>query len=554
MDGGELVVSTATLIRIGVFLLYVPVCFLCYWRLFPGLSPTSKRLAGAMLGAQVLVLAVALAIQPSSWFESLLWELRHEWNIPSILASTQLALVGGIALITAWFAKARPAWQRLYLVGTGLVFLFLALDEYIKLHEYLPHWDRYYAALGAAVVMATMVVAARSPRHLWIWKICLLTGLAMSAVGGILLEMLPPFCGNLGLLRLDKCLYFFTWEEALEFLGIWLALVALLGTLSDAVPTPKPRTRLLLYLLPALWILLLMLYSQAPRLELRLLAQPASVQFESGVHLQGYRMNSRIGASLLQLYASARQLDYIGLGYSIHLVDQVSGDSVASHDKWAARSHSFWLFGPDYVPLYRQSMYVEIPPQTRANRALWVVLTLWRKLGDEYVYQEVVASDHQLLNESQVVLGELVLSATSVASANVPLAEFENGFTLDAVDMPERAQAGETLSIPISWRSDVPGYEDYMQFLHFGFEESGTWWVYDQQPLGPRLPTRLWYSGLADSEIWQVPLPADLAPGRYTVFTGLYSTADQERVSASDADGTPWLDARVPLGGLTIEK
>ena len=78
-----------------------------------------------------------------------------------------------------------------------------------------------------------------------------------------------------------------------------------------------------------------------------------------------------------------------------------------------------------------------------------------------------------------------------------------------------------------------------MQFLHFGHEESGTWWVYDQQPLGPRLPTRLWYSGLADSEIWQVPLPADLAPGRYTVFTGLYRTRDQERVPASDAAGNP---------------
>ena len=81
----------------------------------------------------------------------------------------------------------------------------------------------------------------------------------------------------------------------------------------------------------------------------------------------------------------------------------------------------------------------------------------------------------------------------------------------------------------------------------------GDWWVYDQQPLGPRLPTRLWYSGLADSEVWYVPLPDDLAPGLYTVFTGMYRLVDKERVPARDADGKPWLDARVWLGMLTLE-
>ena len=59
-------------------------------------------------------------------------------------------------------------------------------------------------------------------------------------------------------------------------------------------------------------------------------------------------------------------------------------------------------------------------------------------------------------------------------------------------------------------------------------------------------------SGLADSEIWEVPLPSDLAPGRYSVLTGLYRLRDQERVPASNADGSPWLDNRVPLGSVII--
>ena len=63
----------------------------------------------------------------------------------------------------------------------------------------------------------------------------------------------------------------------------------------------------------------------------------------------------------------------------------------------------------------------------------------------------------------------------------------------------------------------------------------------------------LWYSGLADSEVWSVPLPADLAPGRYEVFTGLYRARDGERVPTTDADGAPWLDNRVALGTLTLD-
>ena len=109
------------------------------------------------------------------------------------------------------------------------------------------------------------------------------------------------------------------------------------------------------------------------------------------------------------------------------------------------------------------------------------------------------------------------------------------------------------LPITFAWRANQEGDEDLIQFLHLGHSETGEWWVYDQPPLGSRLPTRLWYPGLADSETWQVPIPADLAPGRYAVFTGLYRASDQERVPASDAAGTPWLDNRVALGSIIIE-
>ena len=553
----ELFVSVEALLRIFVFLLYAPVVLISYWKLIPRLSPTAKRIATGFLAAQVIVIAISLEIQPLSSFEWWLWHLDREWNIPSTLASVQLVLVGGAALTTAWLAKARPAWCRLYLLGIGLVFLFLARDEYANLHEFIPNWIRLYAALGTAVVVITLAVALYSPRRIRIWHLCLLAGLAMSASGALVIERLPPkICGSLGFLRLDECLWAYNFEEPLEFLGIWLVLVAMLGQFSDAVSMPKPRVRYALYVLPALWILLLF-QSDAilPTVPFAADAQPADVEFESDVHLHGFRIEKKSDYKFhLHLYLSPRQWDFNGLGYSVHLVDQTSGASIARRNQYANRQLEF-LLGPGYAPVYRQWMALEIPPQTPVNRAFWIVLTLWREQDSEYVRQRILVSDLQGLDDTQVILDELIIPAASTAAPpDVSLARFDNGFALDAVDLPERARPGETLAIPFSWRSDIDGQEDYTQFLHLGHQESGAWWGYDHQPLGPRLPTRLWYNGLIDSETWQVPLPADLAPGQYDVFTGLYRQSDLERAPARDADGKPFLDGRVPLGSLTIER
>lgn len=48
-------------------------------------------------------------------------------------------------------------------------------------------------------------------------------------------------------------------------------------------------------------------------------------------------------------------------------------------------------------------------------------------------------------------------------------------------------------------------------------------------------------------------MPADLEPGRYLMFTGLYRAGDKERLAATQTDGAPFSDARVPLGVLIVE-
>ena len=554
MESDELFVTVGTFNRLLLLLLYLPIGLICFWRLFPRLSPTAKRLAMLMLVAQVLAIVISLEIQSSSAFERWLWRLNREWNIPATLASTQLALVGSVALTTAWIANRQTAWRRLYLIAIGSIFLILALDEYQMFHEDIGNWRLYYAALGLVVVASTVVIAARSPRRTRIWYVLFLVGLAASALGAFVFDDVRhiDICDSWGMLLLDGCLKFPIFEEYLELSGIFLVLVAMLGQFSEVPLRPSRCLEGTLYVLPALWILLLFQTTAIIPIARQVYAQPAAVEFKSDVHLHGFRLERGKRDLKLHLYLSPRSWDFNGLGYSIHVVDQVSGDTIVSRDRYADVQLEFVL-GPGYVPVYRQWMKLDFPRQAPVNRALWIVLTLWYKQDEEFVSLAVISSDHRMLNETQVILGEFVLPLVSAAATSVPLAAFDNGIALVAAELPASTNAGETLTIPITWSSDLAGVEDHVQFLHLGHAESGAWWGYDQQPLGARLPTRLWYDGLVDTENWQVPLPADLQRGLYTVSTGLYRTRDQERVPARDTDGSFFRDALVPLGSLRIE-
>ncbi len=341
----------------------------------------------------------------------------------------------------------------------------------------------------------------------------------------------------------------------MEFLGIWLTLIAALGIFSSASRRPGPRVGILLFALPLLWIVILNPTYLVTFLDFRFFHQPISIKYAPGAELHAYRVDRSESALALDLFASAGAWhDYSNLGYSLHILDQATGESLAGADASASRKQRWNITGRGYFFwIYKQRLSIQFPAPLPSNRAFLLVLSLWREEGDAYAPQKIISSDHPLLSDTQVILSEFVLPAETVAAASVPIARFENGFTLDAADLPERAQAGETAPVSFAWRADKEELEDIVQFLHFGHEDSGAWWVHDQPPLGPRLPTRLWYSGLADAETWQVALPADLAPGRYAVYTGLYRASDQIRLQASNAQGTSYVDARAPLGILIVE-
>lgn len=248
-------------INLYIALIVFAVCRIVYWRLFSHLTPMSRRLATAMLLAQLLIIAVGLWHRPLYERGWSAWQLDYEMNIPTALATAQLTLVSSVALFSAWLLP-RPGYYRAYLLGVGILFLFFAWDEFFPIRNSSWNWAPYYAAIGATVAGITAIVAVRAPKPLRIWHICMLAGLALSGAGALGLEQLryEAICAELGYWKQGRCMIFAV-EETLEFLGVWLVLVSVLGQLSQIRPTlPLPVTRLLLAQ-PVLVFLALMLYS-----------------------------------------------------------------------------------------------------------------------------------------------------------------------------------------------------------------------------------------------------------------------------------------------------
>lgn len=561
MTEGELFLQYQVVVFIAVLVVYFVIGLIALRCLFPRLKTSAKFLATSLLLAQVaaIVLSEIALHYPKSVYRH--WSLDAERNFPSGLAVTQLAVVGGASLLIALFLSRGPKIQRYFFVITGLAFIFLSLDEYFLIHESVLHWGPIYSSVGIAAVLPMAAISlgyskrgwrlfGLKEKQRWLFA-CLPAGLCLAAAGALGLEF-GYKCPGLGRFLVNGvCVRHYVVEESLEFLGIWLCLVGMLGLFSTF--SPKRRVQLLLYVWTGIAATAVVLHSlelewEAPYIE-------TEVRFETDLTLYAYQVERFRERSRLHIHVhlSPGELEFQGLGYSVSLVDQASLASVASRNRYTDFDLDKWE-APDFRKVYRQWVALDIPSQVAANRALWVVLTVWRETDGDFKRLKVLSSDLPLLSDTQIILDEFAVHDDVMTdSVSSPLARFDNGFVLEAVAVPACIGVGESLSLPVSWHAEMRGKEDFIQFLHFGHAESGEWLIHDSPPLGDRLPTRLWYGGLADSETWDIAIPADLTLGNYAIFTGLYGVRDREREIARDREGNLFADARIPLGHLIVD-
>jgi hypothetical protein len=95
---------------------------------------------------------------------------------------------------------------------------------------------------------------------------------------------------------------------------------------------------------------------------------------------------------------------------------------------------------------------------------------------------------------------------------------------------PGPLKAGASFNFKVYWQTDRPLAENYTIFTQLLDSQGRLVAGYDSQPLGGYFPTSQWPAGEIVTDQVQLPLPADLPAGSYTLITGMYLLETLERL------------------------
>lgn len=111
--------------------------------------------------------------------------------------------------------------------------------------------------------------------------------------------------------------------------------------------------------------------------------------------------------------------------------------------------------------------------------------------------------------------------------------------SLDEAVVPTmRARAGDTLVYTLRWRAIKTVDRSYTVFVHLRNRRGETVAWGDGLPVQGQKPTNTWAAGAVVVDARQMILPADLPPGKYTLWVGLYTPEDAQRLPIVSAGRT----------------
>ncbi|GAB4547638.1 MAG: hypothetical protein OHK0023_09350 [Anaerolineae bacterium] len=126
------------------------------------------------------------------------------------------------------------------------------------------------------------------------------------------------------------------------------------------------------------------------------------------------------------------------------------------------------------------------------------------------------------------------------------------GLSLAAYQMPDAAQAGETVRVITAWQATQPLAGDYHLFVHL-IAPDGTLAAQDDfVPARGAFPTSNWAENQRWIEAAYLNLPQNLPEGAYQVYVGWYSYPDGTRLAVLD-NGRGAADGLVHLGQIQVK-
>ncbi|UCG23813.1 MAG: glycosyltransferase family 39 protein [Chloroflexota bacterium] len=127
-----------------------------------------------------------------------------------------------------------------------------------------------------------------------------------------------------------------------------------------------------------------------------------------------------------------------------------------------------------------------------------------------------------------------------------PIIEF-HGYELTGDELP----AGDSLGLTLVWRSLAGDLRSsYKVFVHLVDDEGEIVAQSDNEPVGGFRPTTSWRAGEVLSDDHSLNIPAEIGPGKYTLWAGLYDPETSQRLPIY-VDGQEQPDGRLKLATLT---
>jgi len=224
-------------------------------------------------------------------------------------------------------------------------------------------------------------------------------------------------------------------------------------------------------------------------------------------------------------------------------LSDASGQVIWEEQGWpSGRNTTTWTpFHP-----YSDVRTVKIPPATTPGtyvlQAYFTDPATFAKLPAARLPE--VAPLGEVVTLEYVAVDDPSANATLTVSA---LADF--GGEISLVDLVQPAQsnwaAGDTVPITLTWQARRPMTHTYMQTLQLLDGAGQLVAQQDGQLFGGALPTTQWQPARAIHDATAFVLPADLAPGRYTVIVAWYALETGARLPVVDLSGNASPDAFV---------
>jgi hypothetical protein len=126
-------------------------------------------------------------------------------------------------------------------------------------------------------------------------------------------------------------------------------------------------------------------------------------------------------------------------------------------------------------------------------------------------------------------------------------------YSAASVSAADSIKAGGVLGLRTFWQVDQPFTKDYFIFVHVLNHAGQTVAQRDAPPWQGRFPTSAWRAGTLVVDVNDLPLPAGLPPGDYTIVVGMFDPATGEHPPVL-VDGQPLGDSGVSVGSIRVER